>query len=104
MDNLYATRPYARFWVLETIARVPYFACAGPLTQPPAGRPPALRSRGAQRRGYSLHYNPLMLVAPPRPRARRPRRLLSATKRQPPPLPTPHTPACVQLHQRAAPL
>lgn len=24
-DTFYATRPYARFYVLETIARVPYF-------------------------------------------------------------------------------
>lgn len=26
MDVLYQNRPYQRFWFLETIARVPYFA------------------------------------------------------------------------------
>jgi hypothetical protein len=27
-DTLYADRPYARFYVLETIARVPYFSAS----------------------------------------------------------------------------
>lgn len=26
IDNLYKKRPYARFYVLETVARVPYFS------------------------------------------------------------------------------
>ncbi|XLT05864.1 hypothetical protein HN51_044613, partial [Arachis hypogaea] len=28
LDTLYHDRDYARFFVLETIARVPYFACS----------------------------------------------------------------------------
>jgi hypothetical protein len=30
-DTLYTERPYARFYVLETIARVPYFCASPPL-------------------------------------------------------------------------
>lgn len=39
MDSLYKDKPFARFFVLETIARVPYFGEEPPLPRPGLGLP-----------------------------------------------------------------
>jgi hypothetical protein len=50
VDNFYGDKPYARFYALETVARVPYFgARAPPLASVGATRSESERERASER-------------------------------------------------------